>query len=412
MSEWREVTLGDLCDRLTVGHVGKMADEYVDDGIEFLRSQNIKPFRIEREGVLRISPTFDSRLRKSRLSTGDVVVVRTGYPGTAAVVPMELDGSNCADLVVITPSKELNPHLLAAIFNSAWGRSAVSGQLVGSAQQHFNVGSARAMRVMLPDRAEQNRLADVLCSFNDLIENNRRRIEVLELMAQAIYRDWFVRFRYPGHEDATFVDSSLGPIPDGWTHQPFSKLADFLNGYAFKPAHLGASGRPIVKIRELKLGVVGDTPRCLASEVDRKFWIDPGDLLFSWSADLGVYRWSFEPALLNQHLFAVLPQNELSKAFLFHALDNEMSQFWDRAQGTTMRHIKRAALTEVATVVPPRDVVRSFTSVVEPIHQESIALRFQRVELAVIRDMLLPKLVSGQIDVSTPDLDALLQPAS
>lgn len=121
MTEWQEVTLADLCERVTVGHVGKMSDEYVDEGVPFLRSQNVRPFVIAREGLLRIDEDFHTRLRKSALAAGDVVVVRTGYPGTAAEIPRDLDGANCADLVIITPSNDLNPYVLAAIFNSVWG---------------------------------------------------------------------------------------------------------------------------------------------------------------------------------------------------------------------------------------------------------------------------------------------------
>jgi type I restriction enzyme, S subunit len=224
MTEWQEVVLGDLCERVTVGHVGKMADEYVEEGVPFLRSQNISPFSINRKGMLYINERFHQRLAKSSLKTGDVVVIRTGYPGTAAVIPPHLDNSNCADLVVITPSDQLNPYMLAAVFNSAWGRSAVSGQLVGSAQQHFNVGSARNLRIRLPGRDEQNKIAAVLCALTDLIENNRERIELLEQMARAVYREWFVRFHFPGHEDATLTDSPLGPIPEGWQALPASDI--------------------------------------------------------------------------------------------------------------------------------------------------------------------------------------------
>jgi len=216
VSGWREVKLDDVCERVTVGHVGKMADQYVLSGIPYLRSKDVAPFVIRDSELLMIGADFHQRLAKSTLRYGDVVVVRTGYPGTAAVVPRHLDGANCSDLVILTPSAELNPHFLAGIFNSSWGRAAVRDTLVGAAQQHFNVGSAKAMRVSLPDRPTQDRVASVLCALNRLIENNMRRIALLEQMAQAIYREWFIHFRYPGHEDDKLVDSHLGLIPVEW----------------------------------------------------------------------------------------------------------------------------------------------------------------------------------------------------
>ena len=118
---WRKAKLKELCERITVGYVGPMAQEYTAEGITFLRSQNITPFRLNLEDVKFISSAFNEKIKKSALSPGDVAVVRTGYPGTACVIPEGLPELNCADLVVITPSRDLNPFYLAAIFNSAWG---------------------------------------------------------------------------------------------------------------------------------------------------------------------------------------------------------------------------------------------------------------------------------------------------
>src|SRR6266481_9123735 len=100
MIDWPEIKLKDLCDKVTVGHVGAMVDFYEDNGIPFLRSLNIKPFNLELSDVKFIGHEFHTKLRKSALRPGDVVVVRTGYPGTAAVIPNSLPISNCSDLVI------------------------------------------------------------------------------------------------------------------------------------------------------------------------------------------------------------------------------------------------------------------------------------------------------------------------
>lgn len=187
------VKLETLCSRITVGHVGSMANEYVDDGVPFLRSQNVLPFRLSLDDVKFITPAFHSKLKKCALRPGDVVVVRTGYPGTAAVVPESLPESNCADLVVISPRTDLlDPYFLVAVFNSTWGRATVSGNLVGAAQQHFNIGSARSLEIALPGLREQKRIAGILSAYDDLIENCERRIRVLDEMARSLYREWFV----------------------------------------------------------------------------------------------------------------------------------------------------------------------------------------------------------------------------
>ena len=240
----RKIKLKDVCNRITVGHVGSMADKYTVQGVPFLRSQNITAFRLNLDDIKFVPPDFHERLHKSALQPGDVAVVRTGYPGTACVIPNTFTALNCADLVVITPSKELNPYYLAAIFNSAWGVASVAGNLVGVAQQHFNVGAAKELEVSLPPRPTQDRIADILSAYDELMENCQRRIQVLEAMARALYREWFVHFRFPGYEKHPRAASSLGEIPRGWEAKTIADLCESVSYGYTRPAHRGReSGR-------------------------------------------------------------------------------------------------------------------------------------------------------------------------
>ncbi len=191
----RKIKLKEVCERITVGHVGPMADKYTSEGVPFLHSQNITPFQLNLDDIKFIPQEFHQKLSKSALRAGDVAVVRTGYPGTACVIPDSFKELNCADLVVITPAKDLNPSYLAAIFNSAWGMASVAGNLVGVAQQHFNIGAARELEVQLPPRKAQDRIAGILSAYDELMENSQRRIQILEAIARALYREWFVHFR-------------------------------------------------------------------------------------------------------------------------------------------------------------------------------------------------------------------------
>jgi type I restriction enzyme S subunit len=140
---WVDRQLASLCHEITVGHVGSMKTEYKESGIPFLRSQNIRPFQVSMENAMFIDERFHHALKKSQLRPGDLAIVRTGYPGTAAVIPPELPDSNCSDLVIVRPSKEVNPHFLAAFFNSAFGKQLVLGKIVGAAQKHFNITAAK-----------------------------------------------------------------------------------------------------------------------------------------------------------------------------------------------------------------------------------------------------------------------------
>jgi len=154
-SEWVDRQLASLCTRITVGHVGSMAQAYRPSGIPFLRSQNIRPYEVSMENVVYVDDDFHESLGKSSLKAGDVAIVRTGYPGTAAVIPESLGDANCSDLVIVRPGPEIDAHFLEAFFNSAFGKSLVLGKLVGAAQKHFNVAAAKETMLHVPPLREQ-----------------------------------------------------------------------------------------------------------------------------------------------------------------------------------------------------------------------------------------------------------------
>jgi type I restriction enzyme, S subunit len=270
--------------------------------------------------------------------------------------------------------------------------------------------TAYAKAVWLPPLEQQRLISATLRIFDLLIENNRRRIDLLEETARLLYREWIVNFRYPGHEDVSLVDSGLGPIPQNWEIRSFNEVADFINGFAFKSSeHWLEEGLPILKIKELKAGLGDDTPRYHGNDIDTKYFIDNGDVLFSWSAHLDAYVWAGGPGLLNQHLFVVKPY-ELSKLFVFHSLRDQMTEFRARAQGTTMKHIKRSALGEVFLRVPPPGIRQQFERTVSPMLDLQLELQSSNRLLTETRALLLPRLVSGDLDIS--DLDLSLEAVS
>ena len=162
---WKDQQLQAICREITVGHVGPMKTRYKKSGVPFLRSQNIHPFEVSTTNLVFIDDAFHRSLRKSQLRPGDLAIVRTGYPGTAAVVPPSLPDSNCSDLVIVRPSMEANPHFLAAFFNSAFGKRLVLGKIVGAAQKHFNVTAAKEVTLRVPPIGEQERIVETIDAF-------------------------------------------------------------------------------------------------------------------------------------------------------------------------------------------------------------------------------------------------------
>ena len=180
---WVDRQLDSLCHEITVGHVGSMKTEYKASGIPFLRSQNIRPFEVSMENAMFIDEAFHRALKKSQLRPGDLAIVRTGYPGTAAVIPPELPDSNCSDLVIVRPSKEVNPHFLAAFFNSAFGKQLVLGKIVGAAQKHFNITAAKEVMLHVPPIPEQR---TIIAMVDDLREQTHHLARLYEQKLAAL----------------------------------------------------------------------------------------------------------------------------------------------------------------------------------------------------------------------------------
>jgi type I restriction enzyme S subunit len=172
-ASWRWSSFASVCDDITVGHVGPMANEYRETGIPFLRSQNVREFRFDPKGLKYVSREFHKQLEKSTLHPGDVAVVRSGNAGVACVIPDDIKEANCADLVIIRPAFVLDPHYACIFINSNAARAHVDEVKVGIAQGHFNIGSARKTPVPLPPLEEQRQIArrvGVMFRLADTIE--------------------------------------------------------------------------------------------------------------------------------------------------------------------------------------------------------------------------------------------------
>lgn len=395
----RRIKLKDVCDRITVGHVGPMADKYAAAGIPFLRSQNITPFRLNLDDVKFIPEDFHEKLRTSSLQPGDVAVVRTGYPGTACVIPNTFTELNCADLVVITPSRELNPYYLAAIFNSAWGVASVAGNLVGVAQQHFNIGAARELEVSLPSRPTQDRIAGILSAYDELMENSQRRIRILDAMARVLYRGWFVHFRFSGHEKLPRVASPLGDIPKGWEVKKLGEIAEDMRRNV--PKGELDEPKPYIGLEHIpRRSLALDAWETASDLGSNKLEFKKGEVLFGkirpyfhkvsvapfdglCSADTIVIR-----AIRPEH-YAIVVACVSSDAFVAQASAT--------ANGAKMPRANWGVLEKYPVLIPKGKIAERFSALFADLVAQQQALIFQIKNLRRTRDLLLPRLLSGHV---------------
>lgn len=420
MSGHARVFLEDVAEDVTVGHVGPMATEYVPDGIPFLRSLNIQPFTISLDDIKFITPDFHRKLRKSALTPGDVVIVRTGKPGTCAVVPETLPVSNCSDLVIVRCGPSLRPRFLAYWVNAVASEH-VETHLVGAVQQHFNVGSARRMPVLLPPLEEQDRILAVLGALDDKIELNRRMNRTLEAMARALFRSWFVDFdpvrakaegRAPAHMDpataalfpARFAEDGL---PEEWSRSPLATICAASKVSIDPRVHKDALFDHF-SIPAFDAGA-GPVRQPGAEIMSNKLVVPDGAILFSrLNPSIPRVWWArtrkdvFASVGSTEYLVAQ-PRRGAASAFLYSLLvsDEFRTEVMARVTGTSNSHqrVKPGAVLEIEVVVPGASLVTAFSDFTQLWFDRVQANLEQSRTLAALRDALLPKLMSGELRV-------------
>lgn len=406
MTDFPLQRIDELAHYLTVGFVGSMADLFTDEGVPLLRGQNIKPYSLDLSNLKFISQGTHKKWKKSSLEAGDVVIVRVGYPGTACVIPPGMGPLNAASLVIVRPNKALlDPHYLAYVLNSPWGKATINGRLVGAAQQVFNTNTAAETPIPAPSVEIQRRIASILSAYDDLIENNTRRIAILEEMARRIYEEWFVRFRFPGHENARMVESELGLVPEGWMPVRLSVLAD-VNARSIKR---GAEPDEIVyvDISSVSTASIDQRQRMAFSEAPGRARriVRDGDVIW---ACVRPNRKSFaavidpEPGLIVSTGFAVLSATTAPWPYVYYAVTTEdfVGYLVNHAKGAAYPAVGAEDFENAALLKPNDEVLNDFGKIAEPMLRLAASLSRKNANLRATRDLLLPKLISGELDVS------------
>jgi len=265
----------------------------------------------------------------------------------------------------------------------------------GTAQDNLSWQKLSTIRFPAPPIEIQDRIVNIASAYDDLIENNQKQIKLLEEAAQRLYKEWFIDLRFPGYETTPVHDG----VPEGWEKRSMNDIADYLNGYAFKPDDWGKAGMPIIKIKELNEGITKDTSRNNGDAIPAKYVVHPGEILFSWSATLTAKIWDSETGLLNQHLFKVTPSEGITREFVLQSILKTLDEFSNLTTGSTMKHIQRGKLKEVSVKVPSDEMMNLYSEKSEPIRERIMILHKQNDLLIEARDRLLPKLMSGEIEV-------------
>jgi len=349
---------------------------------------------------------------------GDIIFVNKATPGRVCLVPDPVDFCIAQDMVAVRANpKQVYPNYLFAVLRSPAVQEKIGQMHVGTLIPHFKKGDFDKLLLPIPGRKAQEFIGDAYFALSAKIDVNRRLNATLEAMARALFQSWFVDFdpvrakldgRQPAGLDAATAalfpehleETALGHTPKGWEVRSLDKIAHYLNGLALQKYPPGDGPTlPVIKIAQLRKGDSVGADRCNA-HLPPAYIVQDGDVLFSWSGSLEVELWCGGPGALNQHLFKVTSP-EFPKWFyylwtLYH-LDEFRLIAADKA--TTMGHIQRGHLTVAKVLIPPRQLLDAMTCTMSALIDQIIANRIQSRTLATLRDALLPKLLSGEVNL-------------
>lgn len=331
------------------------------------------------------------------LHKDNIIISARGTVGELAMIPYDMAfNQSCFGLI---PKGNNDPHFVYYLLKDKV--RSLKSQTQGSVFD--TITKATFDRIECADYSEEDqyRIASILSSLDRKIELNNKINADLEEMAQAIFKNWFVDFE--PFKDGKFVDSELGMIPEGWKVGRLTEIASYMNGLAMQkfPPENNEDSLPVLKIKELGQGFCGtDSDRCSCNIKD-ECKIHNGDVIFSWSGTLLVDVWCGGDCGLNQHLFKVTSK-DYPKWFYYYWTKHHLQEFIHIAKdkAVTMGHIKRGHLEEAMVAIPDNDSMEKAHELFEPILSKMISLRLESSRLSLLRDTLLPRLMSGELEVT------------
>lgn len=401
----------DVADEITVGYVGSMTSEYVDEGVPFLRSLNIEPFGINMKDLKYITSDFHKKISKSKLYPEDVVIVRTGKPGTCTVIPDWLKEANCSDLVIIRPNSELDPYFLASYVNSV-ATHHVYSHLVGAVQQHFNVGSARRIKMLLPPLQEQKAIVGIIKTINNKITINNAINKNLEEIAQALFKRWFVDFEFPNENGepyrssgGEFEESELGLIPKGWEVFSLGEICKI------STKTINPSSYPDTTFEHYSIPAFDDGRIPVfesGSEIkSNKYIVSKRSILVSKLNPETKRIWNpyclTERSICSTEFINYVPLNPELRAYCYSILNSEQFTQYLASNTTGSTNSRQRANPKTSLnyklLYGGNEITQKFNEIVSDIYEKISENILQSRNLSSIRDALLPKLMSGEIRV-------------
>jgi type I restriction enzyme S subunit len=387
--------------------------QWTDSGMKVINVTNILgDGRIDTNNTSRFISIeeYQRTYRHFTVDAGDIVVASSGntYGKVGRISAKDLPLMMNTSVIRFRSSDptKLHDDFLYAFLRSAMFRDQVESFVIGSAQPNFGPTHVKRMVMPLPPLPIQRRIAGILSAYDELIENSQRRIKILESMARALYREWFVHFRFPGHESVPRVPSPLGEIPQGWEVKSIRQFGRVITGKTPSKANPDFYGNdiPFVKTPDMHgnmfILATSESLSTAGAESQANKTLPAGTICVSCIGTIGVVSITTEECQTNQQINSVVVENEISREFLFLRLQDAKQTLENLgSNGATMGNVNKGKFEAMEILSPPDDVLARYHRLVEPMFSQTLSLIHKVQNLRRTRDLLLPRLLSGQIDV-------------
>jgi len=368
--------------------------------------------KIDEEFLNFITEEKAASIRKGRAVAQDLLITTRGNSvGNVALFPAKLRWGliNAQMLILRADATQLSPHYLFQAIRNPEFQESIRNFASGSAQPQIPIRDLKHIPFTAPPLPAQRRIAAILSAYDDLIENNTRRIAILEEIARRLYEEWFIHFRFPDHEGVRMIESEIGSVPEGWEVRTVEDAFEILGGGTpskkvdeywqggdiswYTPTDLTKSGDIFMDRSGMQITELG-----LKKSSARLF--PPFSVMMTSRATLGVIAINTTEASTNQGFITCLPNDEVPLYTLYHWLKANVEQFISLGTGATFKEITKGVFKTIQLAVPTSATVQEFESKVGPFMELVLRLQRKNTNLRAQRDLLLPKLISGEIDVS------------
>jgi len=363
------------------GYAFKSKD-WVDSGIPVVKIANIKDGFLTLDGCSFVNEAVARQATSFGLEPGDILISMTGYIGEVARVRDEgrMLLNQRVGRFLVTDRSRLDGDYLFHCLRDPSLKARFAAHAHGAAQPNISAATIEQQAIPLPSLAVQRRIAGILSAYDDLIENCQRRIQILEQMSRALYREWFVKFRYPGHESVPLVPSPLGEIPQGWEVKKLGDVLELNYGKALKQEDRRGGDVPVFG----SSGIVGQHDTALVK--------GPG-IIVGRKGNVGSVFWCADDFYVIDTAYFV--NSSLPLRFLFYVLPTLNFINSDAAVPGLSRN--QAYTLEI--LVPPTALLEKFCALADIFEHQASTIQRQIRNLRRTRDLLLPRLISGQIDL-------------